>query len=73
MSNDYWVCYQSGTEPVAVLKDGYSSWDHHTERDLENILLDGHAIITTMQAQEVFLFYKSVPGMESWTWTRNRM
>ena len=59
MSNDYRLCYQSGTEPGAVVEEGYSSWDDHTERDLENILLDGNAIITTMEAQEDFLFYKS--------------
>ena len=59
MSNDYRVCYQTVTEPVAVVEEGYSSWDDHTERDLENILLDGNAIITTMEAQEDFLFYKS--------------
>ena len=59
MNNDYRVCYQSSGEPAAVVEEAYSSWDDHTDRDLENILLDGHAIITTMEAQEDFFFYKS--------------
>ena len=59
MNNDYRVCYQTGDKPAAVVEEGYSSWDDHTERDLENLLLDGHAIVTTMEIQEDFLFYKS--------------
>ena len=59
LNNDYRTCYQSGARATAVMDESHSSWDDHTERDLENILLDGHAIITTMEVQEDFMFYKS--------------
>merc|ERR1712002_156369 len=41
------------------MEESHSSWDDHTERDLENILLDGHAIVTTMDVQEDLLLYRS--------------
>ena len=34
-----------------------ASWDEHTERDIENILLDGHAVVTTMEVTPDFQFY----------------
>ena len=34
-----------------------ASWDEHTERDIENILLDGHAVVTTMEVTQDFQFY----------------
>ena len=59
LNNDYRQCYQSKSNYSSVMEESHSSWDDHTERDLENILLDGHAIITTMDVQEDLLFYRS--------------
>ena len=59
LNNDYRTCYQSGDSPTAVMEKSHSSWDDHTELDLQNILLGGHAIVTTMDVQEDFMFYKS--------------
>ena len=64
------TCYQSSAMPKAVLDRTFSSWDFHTEEDLENILLDYHAIVTTMYITEPFLFYKegifSDPDCDDW-------
>ena len=59
VNNQYRECFQSNRRPKAVVDQTFFSWDGHTERDLENILLDGHAIITNMEVQEDLLFYKS--------------
>ena len=32
-----------------VLQQAIHSWDSHTEEDIENILLDGHAVVTTLE------------------------
>ena len=58
-NNSYRMCYQSGVRPAAVMDVYHSSWNGHTERDLENILLDGNAIITTMEVQGELMYYKS--------------
>jgi hypothetical protein len=44
-------------EPTAVLDQIVVSWDDHTERDIENILLDGHAVVTTMEITDEFQHY----------------
>jgi hypothetical protein len=44
-------------EPSAVLSQIVVSWDDHTERDIENILLDGHAVVTTMEITDEFQHY----------------
>jgi len=59
LNNDYRQCYQSRSRYSSVVHESHDSWDGHTERDLENILLDGHAIVTTMDVQEDLMFYKS--------------
>ena len=70
LNNEYRQCYQSGRSPATVVSETHFSWDEHTERDLENILLDGNAIITTVEAQEDFLLYKSgvyeSPNCQNW-------
>ena len=42
-----------------VLQQGIHSWDSHTEEDIENILLDGHAVVTTMEIVPDFQHYAS--------------
>ena len=42
-----------------VLQRGIHSWDSHTEEDIENILLDGHAVVTTMEIVPDFQHYSS--------------
>ena len=59
LNNSYRQCYQKGGRPAAVVREGYSSWDRHTERDIENILLEGHAVVTTMEVVEDLMFYRS--------------
>ena len=59
LNNTYRKCYQSSGRPAAVLTESHNSWDDHTERDLENILQEGHAIITTMHVPDDLLLYKS--------------
>ena len=49
-------CWYQGN-PTLVLKSMVASWDEHTERDIENILLDGHAVVTTMEVTQDFQFY----------------
>ena len=44
-------------KPSVMLKNMVASWDEHTERDIENILLDGHAVVTTMEVNQDFQFY----------------
>ena len=70
LTNEYRKCYQTGKSPETTVRETHFSWDDHTERDLENILADGHAIVTTMEAQEDFLFYKSgifeSPNCQNW-------
>ena len=44
-------------KPTVVLKNMVASWDEHTERDIENILLDGHAVVSTMEVTPDFQFY----------------
>jgi hypothetical protein len=46
-------------QPKVVLERSIISWDDHTERDIENILLDGHAVITTMEVTQEFQHYTS--------------
>lgn len=46
-------------EPKVVLDRRIFSWDDHTERDIENSLLDGHAVITTMEVTQEFQHYSS--------------
>ena len=36
-------------KPTVMLRNMVASWDEHTERDIENILLDGHAVVSTME------------------------
>ena len=48
-------CYAApgpATLPTAVLDTVMHSWHNHTERDLENLILAGHAIITTMAVSD---------------------
>eukprot|EP00092_Neocalanus_flemingeri_P006680 GFUD01007215.1.p1 GENE.GFUD01007215.1~~GFUD01007215.1.p1 ORF type:complete len:573 (+),score=84.46 GFUD01007215.1:274-1992(+) len=59
LNNAYRTCYKSGSTSAAVMEESHSSWDNHTERDLENILLEGHAIITTIDVQEDLMFYEA--------------
>ena len=59
LNNEYRQCYQSRSRYSSIMQESHHSWDDHTERDLENILLDGHAIVTTMDVQEDLMFYKS--------------
>ena len=40
-----------------MLSNMFASWDEHTERDIENILLDGHAVVTTIEVVPDFQFY----------------
>ena len=53
-----------------VLNRGIHSWDSHTEEDIENILLDGHAVVTTMEIVRDFQHYKDgvffSPRCEHW-------
>ena len=42
-----------------VLQQAIHSWDSHTEEDIENILLDGHAVVTTMEIVPDFQHYAS--------------
>ena len=42
-----------------VLGRALHSWDSHTEEDLENILLDGHAIVTSMEITPDLQHYSS--------------
>ena len=44
-------------QPSVISEGMVVSWDDHTERDIENILLDGHAVITTMEVTRGFQFY----------------
>ena len=50
-------CLNNQEEPSVVLSNMLASWDEHTERDIENILLDGHAVVTTMEVTRDFQFY----------------
>ena len=50
-------CLYNQEEPSVVLNNMVASWDEHTERDIENILLDGHAVVTTMEVTQDFQFY----------------
>ena len=50
-------CMFGQEEPLVALTSMVASWDEHTERDLENILLDGHAIVTTIEVTQHFQFY----------------
>ena len=50
-------CLYNQEEPSVVLSNMVASWDEHTERDIENILLDGHAVVTTMEVTQDFQFY----------------
>ena len=59
LNNTYRQCYQSSSRPVAVVQETHSSWDHHTERDIENLVLEGHAVATTLEVPPDFVFYKS--------------
>ena len=43
--------------PGTVLGAGLHSWDSHTEQDIENILLAGHAVISTMEVAEDLQHY----------------
>ena len=40
-----------------MLNNMAASWDEHTEMNIENILLDGHAVVTTMEVTPDFQFY----------------
>ena len=42
-----------------ILGRALHSWDSHTEEDLENILLDGHAVVTTMEITPDLQHYSS--------------
>jgi len=57
--NSYRECYQSRSDPLAVVETTHSSWDDHRDRDIENILLEGNSVVTTMDVPEDFMFYKS--------------
>ena len=50
-------CLNNQEEPSVVLNNMVASWDEHTEGDIENILLDGHAVVTTMEVTPDFQFY----------------
>ena len=50
-------CLFNEEEPSVVLSKMVASWDEHTERDIENILMDGHAVVTTMEVVQDFQFY----------------
>ena len=50
-------CLYNQEEPSVVLSSMVASWDEHSERDIENILLDGHAVVTTMEVTQDFQFY----------------
>ena len=50
-------CMYGQEKPSVILSSMVASWDEHTERDLENILLDGHAIVTTIEVTQHFQFY----------------
>ena len=52
-------CFYRQEKPSVVLANMLASWHDHTERDLENILLAGHAIVTTMEVNQHFQFYKT--------------
>lgn len=43
--------------PPFVLSRGLHSWDEHTEVDIENILLDGHAVVSTLEVVEDLQHY----------------
>ena len=42
-------CSYSQQTQRTVLGRALHSWDSHTEEDIENILLDGHAVVTTIE------------------------
>jgi hypothetical protein len=45
--------------PTIAMGQLVASWDDHTERDIENILLDGHAVVTTLEITQEFQHYKN--------------
>ena len=53
-----------------VLRRALHSWDAHTEEDIENILWDGHAVVTTMEVVPDFQHYSDgvffSPECEHW-------
>ena len=62
--------------PGVVLTRSLHSWDNHTEEDIENLLLDGHAVITTMEVTNELQFYMSgvffSPTCQQWRLGANR-
>ena len=50
-------CLYNQEQPSVVLNNMVASWDEHTERDIENILMDGNAVVTTMEVTRDFQFY----------------
>ena len=45
-------------KPIVVLTNMVASWDEHTKRDIEYILLEGYAVVTRMEVTQDFQFYK---------------
>ena len=43
--------------PEVELEASLHSWDTHTEQDIENILLAGHAVVSTMEVVEDLQHY----------------
>jgi len=58
------------TTPSVELRQALHSWDTHTEQDIENILLDGRAVVTTMDITPDIHHYRSgvyfSPECQNW-------
>ena len=56
--------------PSVELRQAHHSWDTHTEQDIENILLDGRAVVTTMEVASDLQLYSSgvyfSPECQNW-------
>ena len=56
--------------PSVELRQAHHSWDTHTEQDIENILLDGRAVVTTMEVAPDLQHYSSgvyfSPECQNW-------
>lgn len=78
-NDEYRQCYQNTERSLDHIRldQVYHSWDNHTEEDLENILLDGHAIITTMQITKYSKLYKygiyDDPDCQDWKLGNDRV
>ena len=65
-------CLHNQEESSVVLNNMVASWDEHNETDIENILMDGHAVVTTMEVTLPVLHkwsvhVRSVPKLASWS------